>query len=256
MEFWTQMAQSFPQLYGVAGDLIVQDFDSPRASAIAERLKTLLPPQIQKQMAQGKPLPPEAQAALAQAEAMMQQVQEMGQQVQEAQAQAQTDINAASKAKADIQVASANIKVQEANLAKDVAEFRTLVAETQAKFAQESAQTTGDNAQNERQALYQAMSDQIGQALQQIQQDAGTLLQAYAEQMQQVPQMVAAVNEQQAASKPQRTGRTVNMQRGKNGLEGQITETYSDGSTQVRNARVQRGPNGFVGQMDEPQTVQ
>lgn len=257
LEFWTQYAQTNPNVPLLAGDLVAEMSDSPSARAVAERLKLGLPPVVQQSLSKdGKALPPEAQMALMQAQQQMQQVQELGQVVQEAQANAEKEVAAANKAKADVQVASANLTTQEAQLAQKAAEFKTLVAETQAKFAQESAQASGEDSESKQQAMYQAMSDQIGQALQQIQQEAGALLQHYATQMQSVPGMVMQTMQQEQAAKPARSGRTVQMKRGPKGMTGQVTDTFADGSTQVRNAQIQRGPDGYVGQIDEPGTVQ
>ena len=72
--FWMMMIQKFPQIMQVAGDLIVGEMDSPGAKAIAERLKTVLPPQVQALLAGQTPNPQaqQAQAQLQQAQAVIQ----------------------------------------------------------------------------------------------------------------------------------------------------------------------------------------
>jgi len=65
------LGQANPAVWQLAGDLIFKAMDLPYSDKIAERLKMMLPPQIQQMESQGKQLPPEAQAAMAQAEQAM-----------------------------------------------------------------------------------------------------------------------------------------------------------------------------------------
>jgi len=79
----TELLRSFPQAAPIIGDLVAKNLDWPGADEIAKRLKILLPPQIQ-QMENMDGLPPEAQAAIAQAEQQiteLTQVIEQGQQI-------------------------------------------------------------------------------------------------------------------------------------------------------------------------------
>lgn len=71
-----QMVQGNPQLMGVMGDLIVGAMDFPKADEAAERLKMMLPPQIQQRLAEGKDASPE----VMQIKAQMQQMQQMAEQ--------------------------------------------------------------------------------------------------------------------------------------------------------------------------------
>jgi hypothetical protein len=80
-EVYMGLSQGNPQIMGVAGDLIFKSLDLPFADDIASRLQLMLPPPIQQAIAQGKSVPPEARAAMAQADMAMQQVQMMGQQL-------------------------------------------------------------------------------------------------------------------------------------------------------------------------------
>lgn len=74
-----ELLRSFPQAAQYIGDLVAKNLDWPGADKIADRLKLLLPPQIQKAEAQ-QGIPPEAQAMIASMDAQMQQ---MHQQMQE-----------------------------------------------------------------------------------------------------------------------------------------------------------------------------
>lgn len=82
------LVQSFPPMMQMAGDLIVGNIDFPDADKLAQRLKVMLPPQIQQQIQaeenpQGPPpLPPEVQQQM---QGMQQQMQEMGQGIQQLQ---------------------------------------------------------------------------------------------------------------------------------------------------------------------------
>jgi hypothetical protein len=66
-----QLVQADPALMNVVGDLLVKCMDWPLADEIADRLKKMLPPQLQEDAASALP---QAQAKLAQAQQMIQQL--------------------------------------------------------------------------------------------------------------------------------------------------------------------------------------
>jgi len=82
----SQMATGNPQMMQVAGDLIMKSMDVPYADQIAERMKKMLPPQLQDE----KPgdLPPQVQQAMQQASEHIQQQDQIIAQMQEALKQA------------------------------------------------------------------------------------------------------------------------------------------------------------------------
>lgn len=80
VETMAQVFQSQPNLFQVIGDLFFDNMDIPNAKPIAERLRKMLPPQLQDQGKEG--IPPAAQAQMAQ---MGQQIELMGQALQQAQ---------------------------------------------------------------------------------------------------------------------------------------------------------------------------
>lgn len=180
-EFYMGLSQSDPSLMQVAGDLIIKSHDYPMADAIAERKKLMLPPQIQQAINKDKPMPPEVQAAMMQVDQMQQQVQMQAQELQKAQGEVQGQQADAVKAKSAVDVQIANLKIQQANFAVDVANFKTLVAETAAKQAegQQSQNVTNDREQ---------LSAQLQQGLAQIQTEAGSQLQQFAQIMAQITQ--------------------------------------------------------------------
>jgi hypothetical protein len=61
-----QLSQAYPPLMQVAGDLLVKNMDWPGAAEIAERLKKLLPPNLQEGDENEQQVPPAVQAQMAQ----------------------------------------------------------------------------------------------------------------------------------------------------------------------------------------------
>ncbi len=168
-EMFTEIAKAWPPFMQLAGDYFFKAQDMPYSDKIAERMKFALLPEIQKQEQQDKPMPPEVQAAMAQADQAMQQVQQQGQLVQQAAQEAQTEKADADKAKSEVQIAIANLKVQEANLAADVAQFKQLVAEQQLKMGTEQDQQA---VVNDREFL----ATQLQQSLSDIQQQTAQFM--------------------------------------------------------------------------------
>lgn len=173
------LSQGNPNVMAGAADLIFKAMDLPFSDQIAERMRLLLPPQVQQAINKDKPIPPEAQAALMQADQAMQQVTQMGQLVQQASEEAKGEKADAEKAKSDVQVQIANLKVQEASLAVDVANFKTLVAQAEAKAAEKAA-VQGNEVEKEQ------LSAQLAEALAGIQSTAATVFQEYAGQLAQM----------------------------------------------------------------------
>ena len=173
-EIYMALGQSNPAVWQLAGDLIFKATDLPYSDKIAERLKTMLPPQIQQLEAQGKELPPEAQAAMSQAEQAMAMVQQQAMAIQEAAAQLETEKAGIEKGKAEMGVARAQLQTQEAQIATQVAQFQKLVAETQAKMASAEASDSSEQNNAEREALL----TQVDAALQAINAQAAQFMEA------------------------------------------------------------------------------
>ena len=74
-----ELLRTFPAAAPVIGDLVAKNLDWPGADQIAERMKIMLPPQIQKMESQ-KGIPPEAQAVIASMDGQIQQMQQQMQQ--------------------------------------------------------------------------------------------------------------------------------------------------------------------------------
>lgn len=138
-ETYGAMAQQFPELMGFAGDLVMKSMDLPYAEDIAERIKAMLPPPVQKMISKDTKLPPEAMQAMQQADQAMQQVQEYGRLVQDAAAELEQEKGDNEKLRSDIKVDIANLKAQKA-------EFDAHIAEETAKLVQQSAGLTEKQA--------------------------------------------------------------------------------------------------------------
>jgi len=122
VEIYSNIATNFPEIWAVAGDLIMMSMDLPYADDIADRLKTILPPEIQQTLNQDTEVPPEVQQMMQQAQAAMAQVQEHGQLVQEAAQELEGEKALNEKQKAEIKTEQANVKTAKAEFDKHVAE--------------------------------------------------------------------------------------------------------------------------------------
>lgn len=80
-EVLIELGRAYPQLMEVAGDHIIRAFDFPDADKIAERLKALLPPQLQDKDGDAPDMPPEIQQQIMQMQQQMQQAEQALQQM-------------------------------------------------------------------------------------------------------------------------------------------------------------------------------
>jgi len=69
-----QMTQANPELWSLVGDLMVKSMDFAYADEMAERLKTMLPPQIQALEKGDKPVDPQVEAQMQQSQQMIEQL--------------------------------------------------------------------------------------------------------------------------------------------------------------------------------------
>jgi hypothetical protein len=107
-----QVMQNQPELMQTIGDLIFKSFDWPMADKISDRLKKMLPPQLQ-EPEDGQPaIPAQVQAAMAQ---IQQQHQELDQKAQ-ALSQAEQEID---KKSMDVQRKQVEVFVQESRVKTD-----------------------------------------------------------------------------------------------------------------------------------------
>jgi hypothetical protein len=173
-ELYTTLGQAVPQLWAVAGDLIMKSMDLPYSDKMAERMKALLPPQIQQTLNEGKPVPPEVQAAMQQVDQAMQMVQQHGQLVQAAQQELQQEKAEADKAKAEVEKLIANLKTEEAR-------FEAKVAQKLAQIAQTEAQNAAAGAEDGQAQERESLANEVREAVAGIQQMAGQFMQQAAQ---------------------------------------------------------------------------
>jgi hypothetical protein len=90
------LIQSFPQIMGIAGDLLVKNMDWPGAQEISDRLKKTLPPQLQDQdMQQAQSAQQQASQLQAQNQQLTMMVQNLNQIVSQKLVEAQSKTNIA-----------------------------------------------------------------------------------------------------------------------------------------------------------------
>lgn len=163
-----QMTQGNPALFPLIGDLMIRSMDWPMADEIADRIKIMLPPQIQQAEQKEGEQSPEVLAVIQQAEQMQQQADQI---MQEAAQQIQTlqEENQALKLAAE----QAGLKAQkvEVSAASTVLGLEKQLAETELRAQEQEAINN----------VQQAMQPQ-GEAQEQPQQmDVAAILQAFAQ---------------------------------------------------------------------------
>ena len=128
-EAMMQMTQANPQLFGLIGDLMVKNMDWPGADEIADRLKLMLPPQIQQAEQKDGEQSPEVQAVMAQAEQAIQQRDMQLQQAQQIFQQMQTEMQEL-KQQVENKQYDAAIKQAELSLKEQELQIKAFEAET------------------------------------------------------------------------------------------------------------------------------
>ena len=119
-EAMLQLTQANPALFQLVGDLMIRNMDWPQAEEIADRLKLMLPPQIQKEenKEEGQ-IPPQVQQAIQMAQEHIQQqdqmLQQMSQQLQQAQAELQQKQFDSEKARIEAENAAVKLQIDQYN---------------------------------------------------------------------------------------------------------------------------------------------
>lgn len=142
-EFITQLVQTSPDLMPIVGDLLFKVMDMPYADEISERMKKMLPPQLQEQPEGGES--PEVQQVKAQASQIIQELQQQidaaNQAMQEAEQEAQALVAKAEAAETKAENSQAKNEIEAAKLeleAKKV-EIDEIRAETERLSLQKDA---------------------------------------------------------------------------------------------------------------------
>ena len=150
------LIQAKPELMGLIGDIVFRNMDAPGSDKIADRLKAMLPPQIQQQEASKdkKPIDPQTQAMMAQVEQATAQIQERGQMLQQAEMALQQK---AQEIGADSQEVEAERMKLEADKKVFMAEARTKMLEL--KVAEMELEMGKTSAMNEINAAMQPQQE-------------------------------------------------------------------------------------------------
>ena len=138
-EMYMGLTQGNPEIMQMAGDLIFKSIDLPYADEIADRIKAMLPPQIQQMLNEDTEIPPEVQQMMQQAKAAMEQVQQHGQLVQAAAQELEEEKSLNAQQKAELKTAMAEVKQAKA-------EFDARIAEKMASLIQKDANLTQKEA--------------------------------------------------------------------------------------------------------------
>lgn len=153
-----QLIQARPDVFSLIGDIIMSNMDWPGADKIAERLKTMLPPQIQ-QMEQKegkKPPPPEVVAAMQQVEqaaaAIQQEHQVISQRQQEVQ---QAEQEVVTKAQ-DLKSEKSALDAQFAKMQADYQIHMANIAKAESDLELKAAQLDTSEESDERIKMYEA----------------------------------------------------------------------------------------------------
>jgi len=175
-ELYMQLTQANPNIFPIAGDLIFKSMDLPYADDIADRLRTMLPPEIQQLMNEDKEVSPEAQMAMQQAQQAMQQVQMMMEQAQQQLSESQIASSEAEKDKAQVDTAIAKLKTEEANFDAKVAQQVANIAKAEAEFTKKVAQDSLSEFNENKDAIFnhdkELFAEQMAESVQSIQQMA------------------------------------------------------------------------------------
>jgi hypothetical protein len=240
-ELYTQLGQAVPGVWTVAGDLIFKSMDLPYAEQIAERMKALLPPQIQQTLSEDKPVPPEVQAVMQQAQQAMQMVQQHGQLVQSAQQELEQEKAAVDQGKNEIQQKIAELQTKQAQFEARVAKELANIAMKEAALTVQQAQNDSQDAAGAVEQDRQSLIGEAAQAVQTIQQLALEFGQLAAQITQQIDQRAAVQN---APKRKQIRAKRVNGE-----LIGVMEEFDPEGNvTGSREMKVRRENGELVGE--------
>lgn len=219
-ETYMAVAQAVPQAFGVAGDLIFKAMDLPYSDQIAERLKMMLPPQIQQAESQGVEMPPEVMQAMAQADQAMQMVQEQAAVLEEASGKMEEEAAGIEQQKAELAKQAAALSVQVANFKAEVAQRNAELTQKEAQFTLQQAQAGSDEAGAQVAADRESLSVELQAAVAAIQQQAAQFMQQAAQTL--VDMQQAAQPQVVVADPPKR--KVVRVRRVNGELVGEVQE--------------------------------
>lgn len=134
-EMLSQTLASSPDIMPVIGDLYFKALDVPYADQIAERLRVMLPPQVQQMLASEdkKPMDPKVTAAMAQVDQASQMLEQKGQVLQQAQQEIEKAAQQVGQDRASFEAEKQSVQAEKQAIASAK---QVLSAETQKSMAQ------------------------------------------------------------------------------------------------------------------------
>lgn len=173
-EFITQLVQTSPDLMPIVGDLLFKSMDMPYSEDIADRLKKMMPPQLQEQEEGGESQ--EVTAIKQQAQQVIDQLQQQLQAAEQAMAEAEQE---AQQLVAKAENAQGKAEIDAAKIALD--DKKLELESRKIQIEEQKLQLEGYKAQTERQEMqnthvetlqampeYQDMQNVNSQAIQQL----------------------------------------------------------------------------------------
>lgn len=199
-DLMVQMVTAKPELLQVIGDIMFRNMDVPGGDEIAERMKKMLPPQLQEQPDMDS-LPPDVREAILQAQSAIEQEKQMmaqaAQKIQQMQEQAQQEGMQAKDAKSALQLEAEKLKNAQdrLNAAEQVLDARMAATEAEQGAAIKEAVTSIKDMlrQHEAQVMSLMQTNQEGQEQAQNQEVASLVMQSHQQMMEAVMQIVGAL---------------------------------------------------------------
>ena len=169
-EIYGQLAQQFPQLMEVAGDLVMKSVDLPYADEIGERLRTLLPMPIQKMLMEQEDIPPQVMQMMAQLEQQAEMLAVREQELKELEMKAQEEQLQAQRQQTQADIAAKDNEIRIERLRRIKAEFDAYVEKTMASLNE----TSGENPQfEEAMSSIQAIDQTLAAFMQEVDSQIG-----------------------------------------------------------------------------------
>ena len=188
-ETYQQLLQGSPDIFPIVGDLIFKSMDLPYSEDIADRLKIMLPPEIQQSMNEEATQSPEVMQAMAQAQQAMQMVEQQAMAVQEQASQVQQAQNEVDIGKSEIEKLLAKLETEQAKFETQVAQHTAKVATDMAQVAQKDARLTEEKVMLEATGV-------VDKARAEVEQQVAAFNRALAQDTSEVLKSIQAISEE------------------------------------------------------------
>jgi len=195
-DFMNQVVQTRPEMMNIIGDLMFRALDMPFSEEIAQRMKALLPPQIQEMASANTVLPPEAQAVVMQKDQQMQQLAQQLEMMQQALNKAGEEIQ---QSKGDSQADM--LKAQNDAQKVQIEQFKAETERLRLQLDAQSAQAESEKQEQMENGALSQIGEQIYMLSQAVQQLAVILDQQQQKMMQHMADMTEMICEHGEGSK-------------------------------------------------------